>query len=66
MINDVSSALNAYQQALGRLSGMTQAKSSVAAEDGLHVPSKSDHEKAIPPNPEGLTIPSYVISSPFR
>lgn len=33
MINDVSSALNAYQQALGRLSGMTQAKSSVAAEE---------------------------------
>ena len=32
MINDVSSALNAYQQALGRLSGMTPAKSSVAAE----------------------------------
>ncbi len=33
MINDVSSALNAYQQALGRLSGMTPAKSSVAAEE---------------------------------
>ena len=32
-INDVSSALNAYQQALGRLSGMTPAKSSVAAEE---------------------------------
>ena len=33
MINDVSSALNAYQQALGRLSGMTPAKSSVATEE---------------------------------
>ena len=33
VINDVSSALNAYQQALGRLSGMTPAKSSVAAEE---------------------------------
>lgn len=33
VINDVSSALNAYQQALGRLSGMTPAKPLAATEE---------------------------------
>ena len=32
MINDVSSALNAYQQALGRLSGMTPTKPAAEVE----------------------------------